>query len=101
MSILSRNCCSRQNIVFTICQFKAGHTFNVFPDEAFMQGTIRSYDVATRERVIERIEKIATEVAEAMECRAELDIWRQYPAVINHPKETEHVKRLATKWFGP
>ena len=66
-----------------------------------MQGTIRSYDVATRERVIERIEKIATEVAEAMECRAELDIWRQYPAVINHPKETEHVKRLATKWFGP
>ena len=36
-----------------------------------------------------------------MECKCELDIERQYPAVINHEKETDHVKRLATKWFGP
>lgn len=36
-----------------------------------------------------------------MECKAELNINRMYPAVVNHALETQHVKRLATKWFGP
>ena len=36
-----------------------------------------------------------------MECRAEVEINKIYPAVINHATETEHVKRLALKWFGP
>ena len=30
-----------------------------------------------------------------------VDITRLYPAVINHVTETGHIKRLATKWFGP
>jgi len=46
-SIKSRNIDSSQNIVFTICNFTAGNTYNVFPDTAFMQGTIRSYDKPT------------------------------------------------------
>ena len=100
-TIKSRNVCSRENFVFTICTFNSGHRFNVFPDDAYMTGSIRSYDEDTRELVISRIEKICNDVATAMECTAELDIERQYPAVINHPTETQHVKRLATKWFGP
>ena len=36
-----------------------------------------------------------------MECRAEVNIHRGFPQVVNHSKETQHVKRLATKWFGP
>ena len=36
-----------------------------------------------------------------MNCEVELDIERQYPATINHATEAEHVRRLATKWFGP
>ena len=35
-TINSRNVDSRKNFVFTICHFETGHTFNVFPDEAFM-----------------------------------------------------------------
>ena len=30
-----------------------------------------------------------------------VDVFLKYPSVVNHPKETEHVKRLALKWFGP
>ena len=36
-----------------------------------------------------------------MDCTADVDIERQYPATINHPTETQHVIRLAKKWFGP
>ena len=44
-TIKSRNISNRADCVFTICHFKAGHTYNVFPDSAYMEGTIRSYDV--------------------------------------------------------
>ena len=66
-----------------------------------MGGTIRSFNLETQEKVIERIEKISKEVASAMECRAEVDIERRYPPTVNPPTETEHIKRLAIKWFGP
>jgi metal-dependent amidase/aminoacylase/carboxypeptidase family protein len=41
--ILSRQIDAKERCVFTITHFKAGQTGNVFPDEAYMQGTIRSY----------------------------------------------------------
>ena len=66
-----------------------------------MQGTIRSYDVAAEERCIARTEKICKEIASGMDCRAEVSFDRTYPAVINHKTETEHIKRLGAKWFGP
>ena len=65
-----------------------------------MQGTIRSYDIAVREKVIKRIEDISTGVARAMDCKVDLMIERSYAPVVNHATETEHVRRVATKWFG-
>ena len=46
-SIKSRNISNRADCSFTICHFTAGSTYNVFPDEAFFQGTIRTYDNET------------------------------------------------------
>lgn len=99
-TIQARNICSKENFVLTICHMKGGHTFNVFPDECQMQGTIRTYDVGVRERVIERLETICAQVSKAMECQIDCDVERQYPAVINHERETDYVKRVAQKWFG-
>jgi hippurate hydrolase len=67
-AIKSRSIDSRRNIVFTICQLVSGHTYNVFPDTAFMQGTIRSYDKETLEKMKKRIQTVVTSVAEAHEC---------------------------------
>ena len=86
--------------MFTICHIEGGNTYNVFPDEVKMQGTIRSYDNATRDRMKQRITEICEGVAKAHECEAELDLFDQYPAIINHPQETDHVIRLAKHWFG-
>ena len=81
--------------------FNAGSRLNVFPDEALLEGTIRTYDEGTRKRICKRIEKIAKDVGSAMECKVEVDLFFKYPAVINHETEVGHVKRLANKWFGP
>jgi len=99
-SIKSRNMDSSQNIVFTICNMKAGDTYNVFPDTCFMQGTIRSYDRKTCLRMQERIKTICESIAEGFECTAEVDLNDIYPAIINHKEPAQHVERLAKKWFG-
>ena len=57
-SIKSRNIDSRKNIVFSICKIESGYTYNVFPDEAIMQGTIRSYDEEILEKMKDRIKLI-------------------------------------------
>ena len=65
-----------------------------------MQGTIRSYDKDTLAIIKKRIRTIAESTAAAMECKCEVDISDLYPAVINHEKETQHVKRIAAEFLG-
>jgi metal-dependent amidase/aminoacylase/carboxypeptidase family protein len=93
-SIKSRNIDSRRNIVFTICQIASGHTYNVFPDEANMSGTIRSYDKESLAKMKERIISIAESVAEGFMCTATVEIEDTYPATVNHKEPTDHVIRL-------
>ena len=100
-TIKSRNIDSKKNFAFTICMFNAGSTHNVFPDFAEMEGSIRTYDEPTRKRICERIERIAKSVGNAMECKVEVTLNYDYPSVCNHALETQHIKRLASKWFGP
>jgi len=99
-SIKSRNIDSSENIVFTICNIKSGDTYNVFPDSAFMQGTIRSYNKVTLERMKNRIRTIVESLAEGFECTADVEMIDAYPPIINHKEPAQHVTRLAKKWFG-
>jgi len=46
---------SKENVVFSICHVQSGHTYNVFPDEAFMEGTVRSYNEEVLKVVEEKI----------------------------------------------
>ena len=69
--------------------------FNVIPQEAKFGGTIRTFDLNVRKLVIERIEKIAHGIAEAMGCKAEVKIVRVTPAVVNNVVITEKVQTTA------
>jgi metal-dependent amidase/aminoacylase/carboxypeptidase family protein len=70
--------------VFTICHFKSGHTFNVYPDEASMTGTIRSYDKESLAKMKERIHSIAKNIAEGFLCTADVEIEDTCAATVNH-----------------
>ena len=82
--IKSRNIDNKENIVFTITHIKSGHTYNVFPDTAYMEGSIRAYSDKTLEIMKTRITEIAENTAKAHNCKAEVEIIDQYPAVTNH-----------------
>ena len=79
---------------------EGGATFNVFPDTCKMQGTIRSFNTESRDKVKQRITEICEGTALAFGCKVDVDLWDQYPAVINHKCGADHVERLARTHFG-
>jgi metal-dependent amidase/aminoacylase/carboxypeptidase family protein len=66
-----------------------------------MQGTIRSYHEETLGEIEKKIIKISEATADALNCKANVEISRLYPETSNPAKETDHIIRLCKKWFGP
>ena len=100
-TIKSRNLDSRLNTTFTICHIESGSIYNVFPDEAIMEGMFKSFNDETHDYIYKRIREISENIAKAMDCKCEVDFPLFCPAVVNYEKETEHIKRLVTTHFGP
>lgn len=99
-TIKSRCVDSKENFTFTITQFTSGFTYNVFPDDAFMQGTIRCYSPSALEIIKSKINLIAESTAEALGCKAEVELTDLYPPTINHKVQTDHVIRICKRYMG-
>lgn len=82
-TIVSRNVDPLQSAVITATTMRAGEAFNVIPELAEVTGTVRYFRNEVLERVLKRMEAIAAGVAEAMECRAELDVMPKTVPVVN------------------
>lgn len=72
--------------VLTIAKIAAGTTTNVVPEDAKLSGTLRTVDEKTRADVHEGIERVATGIAAAHGCGAEVEIKKGYPVTVNHPR---------------
>ncbi len=75
--------------VITVGTFHAGIRRNIIPEEARLQGTIRTFGPEMQKKVHEKIKLTATKIAEASGAIADVDIQIMYPATINDPKLTE------------
>lgn len=58
-TIVSREQDPTDPAVVTVGSFRAGSTYNIIPDEARLQITVRSYSDATRQRILDAIGRIA------------------------------------------
>ncbi len=97
--IVARNVAPLQTAVVSVCTIHGGTTFNVIPPAVEMTGTIRTFEPEVRTRVLERFEKTVQSVAEAMGCRAEIDLQILTPATINQPVTAAHVEAVARSLF--
>ncbi len=75
--------------VVTIGTIHAGVRRNIIPEEALLEGTIRTFDKDVQKRVHEQIIRTATKIAEGSGARAEVDVQIMYPATINDPQLTQ------------
>lgn len=48
-----------------------------------------------------RIEEICAGIGQAMGCKVDVDLNKMYPATVNPKMESDHIERLAKRWFGP
>jgi amidohydrolase len=85
--------------VVSVCTIHGGEAFNVIPQEVELTGTIRTFEPLVHEKVLERFEVIVYGMAETLGCRAEIDLRRVTPAVINHALTAESVQEVARQLF--
>jgi amidohydrolase len=86
--------------VVTLGSIHGGQAFNVIPDDVTLTGTIRTFDEELRRSMPERITRIASGVAAAFRCRAEVEVKTGNPAVVNHPDVAELARRAAVRVVG-
>ncbi|WP_156854926.1 M20 family metallopeptidase [Oceanobacillus sp. AG] len=98
--IVSRNIDPLKSAVVTIGVFQAGNAFNVIPDSARIEGTVRTFDADVRDKVQEKINSIVAGITSAFDATYEIDYLRGYPALYNHEKETAIVREILSESFS-
>ncbi len=96
-TIVSRNVAPLETAVVSVTTVNAGTAFNVIPQTAELTGTIRTFDLGVRQRVVERFEQIARGVGEALGCQVEVDVQRMTPALVNDEAITSKVQDAARR----
>jgi amidohydrolase len=96
-TIISRNVAPLETAVVSVTSIHGGTTFNVIPPEAALEGTIRSFDHAVRQKVHERFEQIVHGTAEALGCQAEVTIKRVTPPLVNDMAISARVQETARR----
>jgi hippurate hydrolase len=86
--------------VVTIAHIRSGTTNNIIPEEAWMEGTIRSFSEHTRATVHEGLRRVAEHIAAAHKARAEVEIETGFPVTINDGRITDLAARTARALFG-
>lgn len=87
-TIISRNKNPLDAGVLSITQIHSGSATNVIPDEAILVGTVRTFTTTVLDQIEHRMKTIAEHTAMAFDATVEFRFKRNYPPLINHPKET-------------
>lgn len=86
--------------VLSFGRFMADGKVNIIPDEARLEGTIRTYDEDWRNKAHLTINEIAVKTAEAHGAVAEVHIAHGYPSLINDKLLTERAVKHAAELLG-
>lgn len=98
-TVVSRNIDPLKPAVISVTSIHAGTAFNVIPQTAELNGTIRTFDPEVRKTVLERFEQITRNIAQAMNCEAEITIKQVTAPVINEDRVSASVYETAKGIF--
>lgn len=99
-SVVSRTIDPQIPAVLTIGKMNVGSRFNVIAENAVIEGTVRTFDQATRDHIEEEIEQYAKAVASIYGATAEVEYIRGTQPVVNDEASAERVQRVAAEAFG-
>jgi carboxypeptidase Ss1 len=90
-----------QPFVVTIGSVHSGTKENIIPDEAILQGTIRTLDESTRKIAKAKVQQVAEGVSKAFGAKAVVEFEKDaYPVTINDAKVTEQTREKLRRIHG-
>jgi carboxypeptidase Ss1 len=90
-----------QPFVVTIGSVHSGTKENIIPDEAVLEGTIRTLDEPTRREAKAKVQRVVEGVAKAFGAKAVVDFEKDaYPVTVNDPKVTEQAMKIVKRIPG-
>ncbi|HQF91653.1 MAG TPA: amidohydrolase [Synergistaceae bacterium] len=99
-TVVSRRISPLETAVVTVGKIEAGTTYNIIPEKAFLQGTVRTFNPEVRRRVPEIMGRIVQGVAGASECTAEFNYRETLPPTVNDPIFTDLARRVGEDLLG-
>ena len=99
-SMVSREIDAVDKVVLSVCQFHAGTAFNITPNEAVINGSVRCHDAKVRASIPERIDRIVGGGACGLNCSHKLDYIFGIPPVANDAAVMESFVSAARETLG-
>lgn len=92
-ALIAREADPSKACVLTVGNFSAGSAANIIPDTAVLQGTLRTNDGPSREKLVRRLEEAAYKTAEAFGGSAGIEWISQVPPLVCDPAMTDAMVR--------
>lgn len=96
-TIVSRNISPLSSAVISVTRIQAGNTWNIIPETAELEGTVRTFDENVRDIIPVRMKSIVENVARAFGAKAKLKFTRQGNPVQNDGQLTKWAAETAEK----
>ncbi|MGX8705211.1 MAG: amidohydrolase [bacterium] len=94
-TIVSRTVDPFDSAVVSICRAEAGNTWNILPEEAILEGTVRALVPSVRDGIQAKLERIVHSTAQAYGCEAAFDYHRGPDPVVNDESACTRAAALA------
>jgi amidohydrolase len=99
-TVVSRGLGYEGGAVLSVGAFRAGDAGNVIPGEALLRGTIRSFDPAVTERVLERLDEVVRGAATTFGVTIESEVVPGFPVLVNDEGCAAAVARVGQEVVG-
>ncbi len=98
--IVSRKVNPLHPAVVTIGKIEGGYAPNQIPDEVKMEGTVRTFNEAVRDKIADWMERALKGIAEVYGGEYRFEYIHGYPPVINDKNATRYVREVVKKLLG-
>ncbi|MBQ9043423.1 MAG: amidohydrolase [Eggerthellaceae bacterium] len=98
--IVSRRTSPFEPVVITVGEIHGGTARNIMAGSAYITGTLRTWNRDLRERVIDRIERVAGKTSHAFSADITFSFEEGNPAVVNDPACSEVARKAVEKVLG-
>lgn len=99
-TLVSRSVDPLESAVVTVGRVQAGTTFNIIPETATLEGTVRTLNEQVRQTIKRRMEQLLHGICSAHGVDFELDYKDGTAVLVNDPELTELVRKVAEEVVG-